>query len=178
METIITPFLLFCSEIGFLSRKLHRFVHSNPVNCLNKIVQSGVSAHCQEEQNSNPSFVVENLMLLGNSSYDRQIKDRSRHSVTRYMNNEKIHSVLNNKMFKRLGHINDQLIEVELAKSEIEHKETNIVVFLSSITLNWEFDNFFYKLLRYWQVWGDWNRYRSIVFSTSRKGTAWLYTKR
>ena len=32
-------------------------------------------------------------------------------------------------MFKRLRYINDQLFEVELAKSEIEHKEPIIVGF-------------------------------------------------
>ena len=44
--------------------------------------------------------------------------DRSRHSVTRYMNDEKTHEAINSKMFKRLWHINDQLYQVELAKSE------------------------------------------------------------
>ena len=33
------------------------------------------------------------------------------------------------KIFKRLGHINDQLYEAELAKSEIQHKEPIIVGF-------------------------------------------------
>ena len=32
-------------------------------------------------------------------------------------------------MFRRTGHINDQLYEAELAKSEIEQKEATIVDF-------------------------------------------------
>ena len=55
--------------------------------------------------------------------------DRSRHTVTKYLNDEKTHSAINSKMFKRLNHITDQLYEVELVKSENEHREPIIVGF-------------------------------------------------
>ena len=45
------------------------------------------------------------------------------------MNDEKTHSAIKSKMFKRLNHITDQLYEVELVKPEIEHREPNIVGF-------------------------------------------------
>ena len=53
--------------------------------------------------------------------------DRSRHTVTKYLSDEKTHSAINSKMFKRFNHTTDQLYEVELVKSEIEHREPNIV---------------------------------------------------
>ena len=55
--------------------------------------------------------------------------DRSRHTVTKYLSDEKTHSAFNSKLFKRLNHITDQLYEVELVKSEIEHREPIIVGF-------------------------------------------------
>ena len=55
--------------------------------------------------------------------------DRSRHTVTKYLNDEKTHSAINSKIFKRLNFIKDQLYEVELFKSEIEHQEPIIVGF-------------------------------------------------
>ena len=42
---------------------------------------------------------------------------------------KKTHSAINRKMFKRLNHITDQLYEVELVKSEIDHREPIIVGF-------------------------------------------------
>ena len=45
------------------------------------------------------------------------------------MNDEKTHGAINTNFFKRLGHINDQLYEAELAKAEIEHREPIIVGF-------------------------------------------------
>ena len=55
--------------------------------------------------------------------------DRSRHTVTKYLSDEKTHIAINSKLFKRLNHITDQLYEVELVKSEIEHREPIIVGF-------------------------------------------------
>ena len=55
--------------------------------------------------------------------------DRSRHTVTKYLNDEKTHSAINNELFKRLNFITDQLYEVELVKPEIEHREPIIVAF-------------------------------------------------
>ena len=55
--------------------------------------------------------------------------DRSRHTVTKYLNDEKTHGAINTKFFKHLDHINDQLYEVDLAKAEIEHREPIIVGF-------------------------------------------------
>ena len=45
------------------------------------------------------------------------------------MNDEKTHAVINRRMFKKLGHIKDQLQEAQLAKPEFEHKRPMIVVF-------------------------------------------------
>ena len=55
--------------------------------------------------------------------------DRSRHTGTKYLNDEKTQSAINKKLFKHLNFITDQLNEVELVKSEIEHQEPIIVGF-------------------------------------------------
>ena len=61
------------------------------------------------------------MKLFANSSHGYQIKERSRHSVTKYLNNEETHAAINNKLFKRLVYVNDQLYEVEMVKSQIEN---------------------------------------------------------
>ena len=45
--------------------------------------------------------------------------------MTKYPADEKTHSAINSKMFKRLNHLTDQLYEVELVNPEIEHREPN-----------------------------------------------------
>ena len=120
--------LLFSLELELVRTNIYRFAEYTTMKSFNNFVQSPVIARRQGNENANSIVVAETMKLLANSLYGYQIKDRSRHSVTRYMKDEKTHAAINNKM--RLGHINDQLYEVELAKSEIEHEEPNIVGFV------------------------------------------------
>ena len=89
-------------------------------------------ARRQGDENPNSSVVAETMKLLANSSYGYQIMDRSRHTETKYLTDEKTHSAINSKMFKRLNHITDQLYEVELVKPEIEQREPITVGFFIS----------------------------------------------
>ena len=58
-----------------------------------------------------------------------QIMDRSRHTVTKYLTDEKTHVAIITKLFKKLDHVNNSLYEVELAKAQIEHNKPIIVGF-------------------------------------------------
>ena len=127
--TIITPLLLFYLKLGLVCKKIHRCVQYTPRKCFDNFVQSAVDARRQRDENPNSSVVAETMKLLANSSYRYQIKDRSRHTVTKYLTDEKTHSAINSKMFRRLNRITDQLYEVELVKSEIEHRQPIIVGF-------------------------------------------------
>ena len=127
--TLITPLLLFYLDLGLVCKKIYRFVEYIPVKCFIKIVQSAVGARRERDENPNSSVVAETMKLLANSSYGYQIMDRSCHTVTKYLNDEKTHRAINTKFFKRLDQINDQLFEVKLVKAEIEHREPIIVGF-------------------------------------------------
>ena len=89
------------------------------------------------------------MKLPANSSYSYQIMNRSRHTVTKYINDDKTHFAINNKMFKRWNHINDKLHEVEMAKAEVEHKELYIVGFFilqnAKLRMLKLYYNFFYE---------------------------------
>ena len=127
--TVITPLLLLYLDLGLVCKKIYRFVENTPVKCFNIFVQSAVDARREGDENPNSSVVTETMKLLANSSYGYQILDRSRHTVTKYLSDEKTHGAINTKFFKRLDHINDQLYGVELAKAEIEHIDPIIVGF-------------------------------------------------
>ena len=112
--TIITALLLFYLKLGLVCRKIQRFVQYTPRKCLNNFAQSAVDAGRQGDKNPNSSVVAESMKLLANSFYGYQIMDRSRHTVTKYLSDEKTHSAFNSKLFKRPNHITDQMYEVEL----------------------------------------------------------------
>ena len=125
--TFITPLLIYYLHLGLDCAKNHQFVQYTPKKCFNGFVQSAVEARRQRDENPNSSVVAETVKLLANSPYGYQIIDRSRHTETKNLNDEKIHSAFNNKLFERLNLITDQLYEVELVKSEIVHREPIVV---------------------------------------------------
>ena len=127
--TLNTPLLLFYLKLGLVCTKIHRSVEYTPKKCFNSFVQSSVDARRKGDENPNPSVVAETMKLLANSSYGYQIMDRIRHTVTKYLTDEKTHAAINSKLFKKLDHVDNSLYEVELAKAQIEHREPIIVGF-------------------------------------------------
>ena len=89
METIITPLLNFYLDLGLECTQIHRFVQYTPLKCFNSFVQSAVNARTEGDENPHSSVVAETMKLLANSSYGYQIMDRSRHTLTKYLNDEK-----------------------------------------------------------------------------------------
>ena len=67
------------------------------------------------------------MKLLANNSYVYQTMDHSRHSVAKYLTDEKTHAAINKKLFKKLDDVNNPLYEYEFATAQIEHKEPIIV---------------------------------------------------
>ena len=107
--TLFTPVLLFYLQLGLVCTKIHRFVEYTPKKCFNSFVQSAVHARRQGDENPNSSVVAETMKLLANSSYGYQIMNRSQHTVTKYLTDEKTHAANNSKLFKKLDHVNNSL---------------------------------------------------------------------
>ena len=90
--TLITPLLLFYLHLGLVVTKIHRFVEYTPKKC-----KSAVDARRKVDENPNSSVVAETMKLIANSSYGYQIMDRSRHTVTKYLSDQKTHAAINSK---------------------------------------------------------------------------------
>ena len=151
--TIITPLLLFYLKLGIVCKKIHRFVQYTPRKCFNNFVQSAVAAHRQRDENPNSSVVAETMKPLANGYYGHQIMNRSRHTVTKYLTDEKTHSAINSKRFKRLNHLTDQFYEVELVKSDFEHREPIIVGFFILQYAKLRMLDFYYNFfIRFWDT--------------------------
>ena len=119
--------------MNFVCTKVHRCVEYTPKKRFNSFVQSAVDARRQGDQNPNLSVVAGTKKLLANSSYGYKIMERSQNTVTKYLTDEKTLAAIISKLFKKLGHVNNSLYEVELAKAQIQHKEPIIFGFFSSL---------------------------------------------
>ena len=99
--TVITPLFNFYMELRLQCTKIFRLVQYSPRKCFNNFVQSVVNARREGDENPLSVVVAETMKLLGNSSYGYQIIDRSRHTVTNYLNDEKTHKAINEPLFKQ-----------------------------------------------------------------------------
>ena len=129
MEHLLILCYLSNCNWGLLLQKYTVFVEYTPKKCFNSFVQSAVEAGRKSDETPIPSVVAETTKLLANSSYSYQIMDKSRHTVTKYLSDEKTHAAINSKLFKKLDQVNNSLYEIELAKVQIEPKEPIIVGF-------------------------------------------------
>ena len=84
------------------------------MQCFNNFVQSAVNARREADEKPHSIVVAEAMKLLANRSFGYQIMDRNRHTVKKYLSDEKSHGVITKIMFKHLGYINDQLYEMEI----------------------------------------------------------------
>ena len=101
--TLITPLLLFHLDLGLVFKKIYRFVENIPVICFNNFVQSAVNARREGDEIPNSTVVEETRKLLANSSYGYQNIDGSRHTVTKYLSDEKTHEAINTKTVRAFG---------------------------------------------------------------------------
>ena len=103
------------------------------------------------------------MKLLDSSSYGYQIMDWSRHTVTRYLSDEKTHAAINSKLFVKLYHLNNSLCEVELSKAQIEHKEPLIVgLFILQYAKLWMLELYYNFFPRFCDV----NKFEELEMDT------------
>ena len=129
--------------------KMYRFIEYTPRKCFKQFVQSVDDARREGDENPHAGVVAETMKLLGNSSYVYQFMDRSRHTITKYLGDEKTQKAINETFFKRLNVVKKDLYEVELLKSTIEHREPIIVGFFilqnAKLRMLELYYNFFHK---------------------------------
>ena len=98
--TIITPPSNFYLDHGRESTQIHRFVQYTPLKCFISFVQSAVNAQRERDENPLSSVVAETMKPVANNSWWCQIMDRSWHTLTKYMTDEKARKTINNKFSK------------------------------------------------------------------------------
>ena len=126
---IITPLLLFYLEKGVILRDVFWFLHCTPRRCFQFFVQNVVDAHREGDGNKESAVIAETMKLIGNSSYGYQIMYRSRHTNTKYVKGSQVDKLINNRFFKTLNELPEEIYEVELNKTRIKHLEPIVVGF-------------------------------------------------
>ena len=89
--------------------------------------------------------------------------DRIRHTVTKYLSDEKTHVAINSKLFKKLDDVNNFLFEIDLAKAQTEHKEPIIVGFFILQNAKVQFLELYYN---FFSKFCDVNKFEELEMDT------------
>ena len=84
--TVIAPLVNFYLKLAMQFTKVYSFVQYSPQKNFNKCLQSVVDVRREREKNTLSGFVVDTMELHDNSSIGYQVIDRSRHTITNYLN--------------------------------------------------------------------------------------------
>ena len=107
--TLITPLFFLYLQLVLVCTKIHCFAEYTPKKLFNSFVQSTVDARRQTDENTNSWVTAETKKLLANSSHSCRIINLKQHFVTKYLNDGKTHAAINNRLFKKLNHVNNAL---------------------------------------------------------------------
>ena len=150
-------------EKGLVLNQVYWFIQYTPEKCFESFVDSVVEARREGHKSTSSSVVAETMKLIGNYSYGYQKMDRSKHSKTRYVVRAEVDKLVNYRIFQNLNVIPSSIFEVEMVKSEVEHKEPIIVGFFileyAKLKMLQLFDNGF-------QVFCDPQKYELIEMDT------------
>ena len=125
----ITPLLLFLLENGVILKDVIWFLQNTPRRSFETFFQIVVDSRHEGYQNKEPTGVAETMKQIGNSSYGYQIIHRSRHTNTNYVKGSQLDKFIYNRFFKTIIELPEQIYEVEMSKSGIDHKEPKIIEF-------------------------------------------------
>ena len=119
----------FPPETVFPSSFPTETVQYQPKQCFETFVNGVVEARRQGDLNPDSAVCANIEKVVGNSAYGYQIMDRSTYTRTKYVIGSCVNTLVNDKMFRKFNELPNELYEVELGKSKVEHKEPIIVGF-------------------------------------------------
>ena len=119
---VISPILQFYLEKGLVLNQVYWFIQYTPEKCFESFVSSVVEAQREGDKNTSSSVVAETMELIGKSYYEYQIMNRLKLSKTQYVVGAEVDKLVNERNFKNLNVLPSFIFEVEMVKSEVNHK--------------------------------------------------------
>ena len=115
-----SPYLKWLLHKGLEVTKIYQVIEYAPKRCFRKFVQQVSDARRSGDGDKDQKIIAETMKLIGNSGYGSLIMDKEKHLYTDYAEGRGSAQIkINDPRFKKCTAIEDDLFEVEMAKSKI-----------------------------------------------------------
>ena len=124
---LATPLLKWYLHHGLEVTRIYQVVEFTPRACFRKFQDEVTTARRRGDLDASKSIIADTMKLIGNSGYGSMIMDKEKHQQIKYAIGERKASILvNDKSFKKLTILDNDLYEVECAKRRIFFRFTYI----------------------------------------------------
>ena len=100
--TVITPLFIFKLQLGLQCAQIFRFVQYSHQKCFKNFFRLLVDVRREGGENFLQGVEAKSMKLLGNSFYGNQMMYSSRHTIMKYLNNEKTHKAVSEPVVQSL----------------------------------------------------------------------------
>ena len=117
---LATPLLKWYLKHGMKVTRIYQVVEFTPQQCFKDFQDEVSTARRFGDSDPSKSIIADTMKLIGNSAYGSLIMDKERHQDIKYVKGERKASMLvNDKSFKKLTILDNDLYEIECAKKKI-----------------------------------------------------------
>ena len=114
------PLLKWYLEHGLEVSRIYRVIEFTPTPCFESFTRDITEARRSGDIDPSKSIIADTMKLLGNSAYGSLIMDKSKFQTVKYVKtSQKAKILANNRRFRRMNELDDEVYEAELAKSRI-----------------------------------------------------------
>ena len=119
---LATPLLQWYLSKGLVVTKIHQTIQFKPEKCFQKFGETVVDARREGDTNPATKVVSASSKLMGNSAYGNCLKNVENYRDVTYHKADEtaIHSLINGKRFTHCEEINENVVEIEMAKKSVK----------------------------------------------------------
>ncbi len=116
---LITPLLQWYVDHGLEVTNIYAVTEWEPNACFSAFGDNVSDARRAGDTNPDLAIIADTMKLLGNSAYGKTVTNKEKHLDVKYVDSDQAKELINDKRFKAVNEINENLYEVEMMKQRI-----------------------------------------------------------
>ena len=118
---LTTPLLQWYLAHGLVVDRVYQIVEYSPKPCFRDFGQSVSSSRRAGDADPDKAIIADTMKLLGNSAYGKTVTNIDKHRDVRYCNEVGTSSHINNKRFRQLDVVTDDVYEITSNKARLTY---------------------------------------------------------
>ena len=116
---LYTPLLQWYLDHGLQVTKIYQIIKYTPKRCFKKFADEVSEGRRAGDQDKDKQIIAQTMKLLGNCAYGFTVTDKEKYCSVKYVGDDKVSRQINDRFFKDLNELNNDMYEVIKTKSKV-----------------------------------------------------------